>query len=99
MADEREVSTERMRAADALTEFDGGKTTPGPLGASESVGVDTHTDEVLADANAEVPLPVVMSPAEIDARADAVEAVEQAIEADEAPPSKAPEFNEVRPEP
>lgn len=83
MADDKEVRVDPMTAADQLAELDGGKTTPGPVdsaAAETATNATTAADAILAEANAEVPLPVAMSPAEVDARGDAVEAVEEAIE-------------------
>ena len=91
MADDREMRVDPMVAADQLAELDGGKTTPEPIDSAAAKTADSATtaaDETLAEANAEVPLPVAMSPAEVDARADAVEAVEEEIEA-EGPPTRA----------
>jgi len=88
MADDKEVRVDPMIAADQLAELDGGKTAPGPIdsaAAATANGATTAADEMLAEANAEVPLPIAMSPAEVDARGDAVEAVEEAIEAQGAP--------------
>lgn len=107
MSDDREVDIDRVRAADELAELDGGKTTPGSLAAETPTANVTRgsndtlseADEVLAEANAEVPVPIAMSPAEVDARADAVEAVEAELEDVEPVPSKKPQFNELRPEP
>lgn len=88
MADDKEVRVDPMAAADQLAELDGGKTTPGSI---DSAAADTANraasteEEALAEANAEVPLPAAMSPAEVDARGDAVEAVEEEIEAEGAP--------------
>lgn len=77
MPDDREIRIDAMKAADALTELDGGKTTPGALaGATPAAVPETSEDKALAAANAEVPLPAAMSPAEVDARGDAVQAVE-----------------------
>lgn len=91
MADDKEVRVDPMVAADQLAELDGGKTTPGSIDSAAANAATSPTsaeEETLAEANAEVPLPVAMSPAEVDARADAVEAVEAEIES-EGPPSRA----------
>jgi len=88
MADDKEVRVDPMAAADQLAELDGGKTTPGSIDSAAADAANkaaSAQEKTLAEANAEVPLPVAMSPAEVDARADAVEAVEEAIEAEGAP--------------